>query len=222
MSKMRTPRKRSMLTAPGAPCVPQSMRPRVSSTDMNSRSPIHRHVTLAAWADERAREHRFGRIRDVVDLEAVEAADDGVVLREGEVRVDEAEVAGRRVERRRRAGRCRPARCSMRLRSTGSSRAPARPAGPAGRHPRWAPSPGSGAQLLRRQGDETRDHGRLTTLSDPQVVCRSSRPRPPFQANVVHVGLPLPTQRAAACCAPMSRRMIALGVAGALAVAHRV
>ena len=39
MSKMRTPRKRSRFMAPGAPCVPQSMRPRVSSTDMNSRSP---------------------------------------------------------------------------------------------------------------------------------------------------------------------------------------
>ena len=39
MSKIRTPRKRSGLTAPAAPWLPQSMRPRVSSTDMKSRSP---------------------------------------------------------------------------------------------------------------------------------------------------------------------------------------
>src|SRR4029077_20462693 len=39
MSKMRTPRKRSGLTASVTPCVPQSMRPRVSSTDMKSRLP---------------------------------------------------------------------------------------------------------------------------------------------------------------------------------------
>ena len=39
MSKMRTPRKRSALTSPWAPPVPQSSRPRFSSTDMNSRFP---------------------------------------------------------------------------------------------------------------------------------------------------------------------------------------
>ena len=39
MSKMRTPRKRSLLTVSGTPCVPQSTRPRVCSTDMNSRLP---------------------------------------------------------------------------------------------------------------------------------------------------------------------------------------
>ena len=36
---MRTPRKRSTLTGVETPCVPQSMRPRVCSTDMNSRLP---------------------------------------------------------------------------------------------------------------------------------------------------------------------------------------
>ncbi len=39
MSKMRTPRKRSVLTVSCTPCVPQSSRPRVSSTDMKSRFP---------------------------------------------------------------------------------------------------------------------------------------------------------------------------------------
>jgi hypothetical protein len=39
MSKMRTPRKRSALTVASTPCVPQSTRPRVCSTDMNSRLP---------------------------------------------------------------------------------------------------------------------------------------------------------------------------------------
>ena len=39
MSKMRTPRNRSALTAVCTPSVPQSRRPRVCSTDMNSRLP---------------------------------------------------------------------------------------------------------------------------------------------------------------------------------------
>ena len=39
MSKIRTPRKRSTFTSVGTPCVPQSMRPRVCSTDMKSRLP---------------------------------------------------------------------------------------------------------------------------------------------------------------------------------------
>jgi hypothetical protein len=39
ISKMRTPRKRSLLTLSVMPCVPQSTRPRVSSTDMNSSLP---------------------------------------------------------------------------------------------------------------------------------------------------------------------------------------
>ena len=39
MSKMRTPRNRSALTGDSTPPVPQSMRPRVCSTDMNSRLP---------------------------------------------------------------------------------------------------------------------------------------------------------------------------------------
>ncbi len=39
MSKMRTPRKRSTLTGVETPWVPQSMRPRVCSTDMKSRLP---------------------------------------------------------------------------------------------------------------------------------------------------------------------------------------
>ncbi len=39
MSKMRTPRNRSTLTGAVTPCTPQSRRPRVCSTDMNSRLP---------------------------------------------------------------------------------------------------------------------------------------------------------------------------------------
>ena len=39
MSKMRTPRNRSTLTGVDTPCVPQSMRPRVCSTDMKSKLP---------------------------------------------------------------------------------------------------------------------------------------------------------------------------------------
>jgi hypothetical protein len=39
MSKIRTPRKRSGLAAASTPDVPQSTRPRVSSTDMKSRLP---------------------------------------------------------------------------------------------------------------------------------------------------------------------------------------
>ena len=36
---MRMPRNRSVLTGVGTPCTPQSRRPRVCSTDMNSRLP---------------------------------------------------------------------------------------------------------------------------------------------------------------------------------------
>ena len=85
---------------PPWPCVPQSMRPRVSSTDMKSEVPEHRGVALAAGADERGAQHRVGRVGDVVDLEAVEAADDGVLADQRQVGVDEAEVAGRSVEGR--------------------------------------------------------------------------------------------------------------------------
>ena len=61
---------------------------------------VHRRVALPARAHERRTQRRVGRVGDVVDLEAVEAADDRVVTGEGEVGVDEPEVAGRRVERR--------------------------------------------------------------------------------------------------------------------------
>ena len=40
---------------------------------------VDRHVTLAARAHERRAQGRRGGIGDVVDLEAVEVADDGVV-----------------------------------------------------------------------------------------------------------------------------------------------
>ena len=60
---------------------------------------VHRHVTLAAGAHERRPQRRSRGIRDVVDLEAVEVADDGVVTGERQVGVHEAEVAGGRVER---------------------------------------------------------------------------------------------------------------------------
>ncbi len=61
---------------------------------------VDRHVTLTARTHERRAQGRRCGIRDVVDLEAVEVADDGVVTAEREVGVDEPEVAGSRVERR--------------------------------------------------------------------------------------------------------------------------
>ena len=51
-------------------------------------------IALAARADDRRHERRAVGVGDVVDLEAVEVADEGVVALEREVRVDEAEVAG--------------------------------------------------------------------------------------------------------------------------------
>src|SRR5215472_14335346 len=46
MSKMHTPRNRSTLTTSVTPCVPQSIRPRVCSTDMNSRWP---YTDMSPW-----------------------------------------------------------------------------------------------------------------------------------------------------------------------------
>ena len=108
----------------GCARVPQSIRPRLSSTDMNSRFAVHRHVALSAGADERDAQRRVGRVRDVVDLEAVEAADDGVVTGERQVGVDEAEVARRGVERRLARVVVEQLHVAGSPRSTGCSRVP--------------------------------------------------------------------------------------------------
>ena len=61
---------------------------------------VDRHVALTAGADERRPQLRVGGIGEVVDLEAVEASDDGIGPAEREVGVDEAEVVRRGIERR--------------------------------------------------------------------------------------------------------------------------
>ena len=61
--------------------------------------PVHRDLALAARADDRGADLRIGGIGDVVDLEAVEVADERVVTLEREIGVDEGEAARvRRVE----------------------------------------------------------------------------------------------------------------------------
>ena len=89
MSKIRTPWNR----VPTVGLVPQSTRARVSSTDMNSRLPWTDrspcppgHTTLVTFVGR-------GRVGDVVDVEPVEVADEGVVAAEGEVGGHEREVA---------------------------------------------------------------------------------------------------------------------------------
>ena len=52
------------------------------------------HLALPARADDRRHDLRVGRIGDVVDLEAVEVSDEGVVALEGEIGVDEREAPG--------------------------------------------------------------------------------------------------------------------------------
>ena len=69
---------------------------------------VDRHVALAARADDSGLQRRGRRVRDVVDLEAVEVADERVVALEGHVGVDEAEVAG--------VGRVEPARRLVQMR----------------------------------------------------------------------------------------------------------
>ena len=114
MSKMRTPRKRSLLTVSVTPCRPQSSRPRVCSTDMNSRLP---YTETSPWPPGQTIEASSCGLRgvlDVVGVEAVVVADHDVGAAEGEVGVGEARAARRRGRRRarlRRAARAaRPAR----------------------------------------------------------------------------------------------------------------
>ena len=60
----------------------QSVLARFSSTDMNSRLPIHRDVALPAGADHRGPQGRHPGIGDVVDVEAVEVPHERVVTLE--------------------------------------------------------------------------------------------------------------------------------------------
>ena len=76
MSKMRTPRKRSALTVASTPLVPQSTRPRVCSTDMNSRLPWTDTSPWPPGQTTDASSLRLLRVLDVVDVEAVEVAED--------------------------------------------------------------------------------------------------------------------------------------------------
>ena len=100
MSKIRTPRNRSALTGVSGEALGTAVDAAAGLLDRHEQQvAVHRDIALAARADERAVQHRVVRVRDVVDLEAVEAADDGTVTGEGEIGVDEPEVVGRRVER---------------------------------------------------------------------------------------------------------------------------
>ncbi len=103
MSKMRTPRKRSALTAGSTPCVPQSSRPRVCSTDMTSRLPCTETSPCPPGQTIEASSFGFLGVGDIVDVEAVEVADEQVLAAEREVRVGEVQAAATR--RRGRRGR---------------------------------------------------------------------------------------------------------------------
>ena len=73
---MRTPRNRSPLTGACTPCVPQSSRPRVCSTDMNSRLPW---TDMSPWPPGQTIDAlSFGLLGalDVVGVEAMEAAEE--------------------------------------------------------------------------------------------------------------------------------------------------
>ena len=74
----------------GTPSVPQSIRPRVCSTDMNSRLPWS-ETSPAAGADDGPDQPRPSRVLDVVGVEAVETAHDELIAAEREVRVGEAQ-----------------------------------------------------------------------------------------------------------------------------------
>ena len=62
--------------------------------------PVDRRVTLTTGTDERRAQSGVGRIGNVVNLEPVEVAHDGVITGDGEVRVHEAEVARCGIHRR--------------------------------------------------------------------------------------------------------------------------
>ena len=81
---------------------------RVSSTDMKSRFPYTETSPCPPGQTTAVASRRVRRVGDVVDLEAVEVADEGEVALEGEVRVDEAEVT--RIRRVEEAGGLHPVR----------------------------------------------------------------------------------------------------------------
>ena len=100
MSKMRMPRKRSALTGACTPCVPQSSRPRVCSTDMNSRLPCTDTSPCPPGHTTDASSCGFARILDVVGVEPVEVADEEMVALEREVGVREVQRRSTRLRRR--------------------------------------------------------------------------------------------------------------------------
>ena len=91
MSKMRMPRKRSALTGSWTPCVPQSSRPRVCSTDMISRLPW---TDTSPWppghTTEETRRAFLGSSMSY-RIEPVKAAEEEMVSLEREIREREAE-----------------------------------------------------------------------------------------------------------------------------------
>ena len=108
MSKMRTPRKRSLLTGFG-----HALRAAVDAAagllDRHEQQvAVDRDVALAAGADDRRQQARALRALDVVGIEAVEVADHHVRAAEREVGVGEVEAAGARRRGRVRRVRLRP------------------------------------------------------------------------------------------------------------------
>ena len=75
------------------PCVPQSSRPRVCSTDITSRLPCTETSPWPPGQTIDASSLGFLGVGEVVDVEAVEVADEEVAAAEGEVRVREVEAA---------------------------------------------------------------------------------------------------------------------------------
>ena len=90
MSKMRTPRNRSALTGAVTPCVPQSIAPRVCSTDMNSRLPWIDTSPCPPGQTTDATSRGLRGVLDVVGVEAVEVADDHVLAAERDVGIRES------------------------------------------------------------------------------------------------------------------------------------
>ncbi len=65
-----------------------------------------RYVSLPSRTDHRGDQLRPGRVRDVVDVEAAEIADEQLVALEREIGIREVERRPRAVRRRRGCGRC--------------------------------------------------------------------------------------------------------------------
>ena len=115
MSKMRTPRKRSLLTGFGH-ALHAAVDAAARLLDRHEQQvAVDRDVALAAGADDRRQQARALRALDVVGVEAVEVAHHHVRAAEGDVGIGEVQAAGAR-----RRGRIR----RIRLRAAGAGGAP--------------------------------------------------------------------------------------------------